>query len=227
MRQALAKDIGGTIYFDVPIPGVISAATGAVFKDTDAKDSPTVAAASATQAGQRLSLAVASGTVDRLSETRPWRVQWAVTINSVAYKFSTFFDVVGQVVYPSLDVHRLVTRYCPMLRGRDFPDDLTAFESLLQTAWDEVGDWFVAHGLTVHMLIDPDPVEPAHAYLTAALIAENYDPGETTTWVERADRWRQMARESLERAAARLTVDRDEDIRPDEPENVGLVWTTR
>lgn len=193
-RQAIAKDVGGTLYFDVPESGTPSSATIAIYDEGGAATS--VTAGVVTVSSSQLSYAVAAGVVDQLGDN--WRAVWTYVISGTTYTEDALFAVVKRVSRPTLTDAKLVGYHAALVKGR-FVSGQTDHANARAAAWAELCDGLLTRGLSIHRFRDPAFFESLHADLTAARILESLAPGTATTndWQARAADLRARAYDRL------------------------------
>jgi len=170
-RIALRKDAANALTFAVPEGTPTGSPTVIVY---DSAGVVAVADTAATISGSTLSTTISALVLATLAVN--YRAQWSYTVGSTAYVRNSTFDVVLSPLYMTLTEALLTTRYAPLLRDR-FAPDATTFTAEIALGWDMLHAALRAYGRDPNAVIDPKPLEPAHAYWTASVIAANYGPG--------------------------------------------------
>lgn len=207
MRPAIEIDVGGTLTLDVP-EGAPSSATVTIFRGTTVLVSETAAAV----ADSTLSCAIAPATASALGVHL---ALWSYTVGSETYRRRQLFSVVAAILQPTLTPERLTTYYAGLLTGRQHHAGMT-HATAIATAWVHLMELVEAMGAeNAHRLLDPAPLEPAHAALAAWIIARNFAPGSATTndWQAWAQERLGEARGLLEDALRRAAYDANDDAK--------------
>lgn len=207
MRPAIEIDVGGTLTLDVP-EGEPSTATVTILRGTTVL----VAETAATVAGSTLSCVVTPSTADALGVHL---ALWSYTVEGVTYRRRQLFSVVAAILQPTLTPTRLTTYYAGLLTGRQHHAGMT-HATAITTAWAHLMEMVEASGAdNAHRLLDPAPLEPAHAALAAWVIASNFAPGSSTTsdWQAWAQDRYTDARRMLDDALRRAAYDTNDDAK--------------
>jgi hypothetical protein len=209
VKPALQLAVGGTLSFDVP-EGAPASGT-VVVKDYNGTTIVASTAATVTTAGGITTLSYAAGAAAAPLLGENYRAEWTYTVGSTPYTRPQLFDVVANVLYPTLSTTKLTTVHARLLSGR-FPAGVTSFANEIALAWGDVQKALRGYGKNPNKIIDPAPLEDAHAHFAAARIASSYQPGNATAgeWQQWAEMRYQQARAALDLAMADLAYDADQ-----------------
>lgn len=176
-----------------------------------------------TVSGSTISCTVAAGTVDEVGST--YRARWTYTAGGTVYKRDQRFVVRASIAGARLTTSRFVSDYYPLLADR-YPRGVSSWQTLIDSAWVEMGFDLSARSIDVNRIIDYAPLERAHAALAAWKIASNYSFGNDVSSVMQAwaDSRRADYQTYLTAALANLAwYDGDDDLLPNAGEtNVNL-----
>lgn len=209
VKQALALAVGGTLTFDVP-EGAPASGT-VVLKDPNGTVIVASTAATVSTAGGITTLSYTAGADAAPLLDENYRAEWTYTVGSTPYVRAQLYDVVRGVVYPTLNATKLATVYARLLSGR-YPTGVASFANEIALAWGDVQKAVRGYGKDPNKIIDPAPLEDAHAHFAAARIASSYQPGSAAAgeWQQWADMRYQQARAALDLAMANLAYDADQ-----------------
>lgn len=212
VRPALKLNVGGVLAVDVAEPGIVTGATVTIY---DRRGLPVVANAPATVSGSRLSYAVAGNVADAVGT---WRAEWVYTAGGVPSERQQLFDVARSVLRPTLTTAGLFSRYGLLsgMTGR------VSARDAIDAAWVDVFDAVEAAGSKPNLIIDPRPLETAHAAFAAWRYALNLRAGSAAT----GDEWQAWAEERYSEGKALLTsalehldwYDANDDLKPNDDE---------
>lgn len=221
-RIALRKDADQTLSFAVP-EGTPTAATVVIY---DSAGAVLVASSTATITASTLSKVIPAASLSTLATNL--RAQWSYTVGTATYVRSSTFDVVLSPLYMTLTETLLTTRYATLLRDRFAPGS-TSFTAEIALGWDEIHAALRAYGKDPNRVIDPAPLEPAHAYFTASAIATNYGPGgENDEWQAWARTMRAEGQRSFDQATSSIAwYDETQDLAPSSGETDARLNRTR
>ena len=213
-KPALLWQVGGVLTFDVPETDAVTSPTLNVF---DYSGNPIAALQNQTPSvsEQTLSFTVPGSAVPTLG--RNYRCEWRYTVDGVAIgPRNTTFEVVRSVLYKTLTPAKLTGYYARLLNAR-YPPSVTSFQNEIDRAWAILQARIRGNGKDPNHVIDPRPLEPAHALYAAALIAANYQPGNAqgADWQKWAADKRDEADREFDTAFANLEwFDVSEDLIP-------------
>lgn len=182
VKPALLKDTASTLTFVAP-EGTVTAASASVALYDESGTAWTTTTPAVTISTATLTVTVPAALLDTVA--RNYRAYWTYTVSSVVYTHNQTFDCVPAILYQTLTAAKVYGTYYPILAGREFPT--ASFDALRGIAWERLHNLVLAAGKEPNRIIDPLPLEPIHAALTAALIARNYRPGPGTDWQQWAD----------------------------------------
>lgn len=220
-KPVLIKGADGTLTFEVPESSAgfnPTSATVTVHDETGTVTSVSGSAATVTDATAldpaKLSISVGAAIVD--AEALNYRATWVYTIKGEQQTRSQTFEVRRSALYQTVTETTFFSRYFPILRGRIAPGGMTV-RTALDTAWDRLHAELRALGRNPNLIIDPKPLEAAHAGFTAAVLARGLaltgDTGDVQAWAQ--DRERE-AKEALQAAIANCDwYDADQSLTPD------------
>jgi len=211
-RPALKWNVGGVLVIEAAEPGVVSAPSVQVY---DLRGEPVGAPLTPTVEGSRLRVTVPGASV---TERGQYRAAWSYTVGGVEYDRQQLFDVVRSVLRPTLTQEGLLMRY-GLLAGTRSRMTLSA---AIEAAWGDVFDAIESGGSKPNLIIDPRPLEAAHAAMAAWRYALNLSSGSQQS----GDDWQAWASERLAEGRQMLAdalrhvdwYDANDDLIPDEPE---------
>jgi len=229
LRQTLLESVGGALTFSPQESGTITSAHVDIFDSVGAQQIFADSAVTITQASgdipAQLSYSVAGNSVLSAMLGENLRVLWTYAIGGATYRRNTTFDVAIAQIYPTLTTPQQLAQRYPILEGRDFLGDAKQ-QDLIGKAWEDLLNRIRGFGKNPNRLIDPSPLEPAHAALAASYVARSFRPGssQSVDWQEwalaRADEAARLLNQSL---ANVLWYDRNENLIPTlDEQHVGL-----
>jgi hypothetical protein len=221
LRPVLLRDTTSQIAFDVPESraGVDpSSATLTIYNSVGEPTSVVGASATVTpatpQAPARLTYSVPGSILSTTGDG--WRAVWSYVVDDVAYARNQVFEVRRSRIYQTLTPDRFVRAYYPLLRDRT-PRGMTVSDSI-EVGWSALLDEIVALGRNPNLIIDPLPLERAHAAFTAAHIAQSLSAGSSdggASWQQWAAQTLSDGKEMLRGVLSNVAwYDADEDLKP-------------
>lgn len=221
LRPVLLRDTTSTVSFDVPESraGIDpSSATVTIYDGAGEPTSVVSAAATVTsatpQAQARLTYSVPGNVLTLTGDG--WRAVWSYSVEGVVYARNQVFEVRRSRIYQTLTADRFVRSYYPLLRDRT-PRGMTVGDAI-EVGWTALLDEVVALGRNPNLIIDPLPLERAHAAFAAAHIAHSLSAGSSdggATWQQWASQTLADGRDMLRAVLSSVAwYDADEDLKP-------------
>jgi hypothetical protein len=229
LRQALLEHIGGTITFEPQESGTITAAQADVFDSTGDQQITADVNVAITQASgpapAQLAYSIPGNSVLVSELGENLRILFTYVVAGVTYRRNVTFDCTLALIYPTLTTPAQLAQYYPILEGRDFLG-ASKQANLIATAWQDLLNRIRGFGKNPNRIIDPAPLEPAHAALAASYVARNYRPGssQSTDWQQWAAARSEDAQRLLREVMSNYPwYDLNEDLVPTiDEEHLGL-----
>lgn len=227
MIPAIQKDVGGTLSFDVPESGTISAAHVAIY-DPRGAEIRAESAANFDDAARVISTAIAPEEAAELylpssHGAYQYQARWRYTVGAVELRRLQIFEVRRYVAYCPLTSAKLET-YDPLIRDRIWPGQVD-WSPQIRLAWErDVCGTIRAKGRNPHLVRDVDALEEATALFALSRIYGGWG----ASYANQAAAYKDSAAAALGQQFGALDwYDENEDLVPDDAERRRPVWSIR
>jgi len=170
--------------------GALVAPSGGTVSVYDASNNVVVNAAAVTVAGSIATYAVPAGVLPTtLALGMGWRVEWTLTVGSVATMYRNAAGLVRSRLVPVVtdrDLFRRVSGLNPALGAAALSAELTDYQDYIDEAWVTLHGKLTAKGSLPHLIMEPSALREPHLLLTLALIFEDFRTRLDETHGERA-----------------------------------------
>lgn len=171
--------------------GALVAPSSGTVSIYDPANTAIVNAAAVTVAGNVATYTVPAATLPAsLSRGMGWRVEWTLTVASVASVYRNSAGLVKCALAPVITDADLYRRKSGLDPSGGAPlSSLTTFQSFIDEAWVTLVGKLVGKGNLPHLVMEPSALREPHLLLTLALIFEDFATRLSETHRETADRY--------------------------------------